>query len=98
MADTLIRKQIYLPKRQNLLLKRLSRERGVSEAEIIRQALDRETEIRSTVIRRNIAAWTKILQFVRERKETTRDGAPWQWNRQELYDERESRWFKSNAE
>jgi hypothetical protein len=34
----MIRKQIYISKRQEQLLKRLSQARGVSEAEIIRNA------------------------------------------------------------
>ena len=42
MTTHMVRKQIYIHKRQNTLLKRLSQARGVSEAEIIRQAIDRE--------------------------------------------------------
>jgi hypothetical protein len=42
MSDLMIRKQFYLYRRQNQLLKRLAEQRGVSEAEIIRQALERE--------------------------------------------------------
>ena len=38
----MLRKQIYIEKRQQALLKRLAKKRGVSEAEIIRQAIDRE--------------------------------------------------------
>ena len=39
MGDVMVRKQIYLPRRQNQLVKRLAKQRGVSEAEVIRQAL-----------------------------------------------------------
>ncbi len=42
MGDKMVRKQIYLTRQQNLLLKRLAKESGVSESEIIRQALERE--------------------------------------------------------
>lgn len=38
---TKIRKQIYLEPNQEVLLKRLSSVSGVSEAELIRQAIDR---------------------------------------------------------
>jgi hypothetical protein len=38
----MLRKQFYIHKRQHILLKRLSQARGVSEAEIIRQAIERE--------------------------------------------------------
>ena len=42
MSETMVRKQIYITKRQDALLKRLAKQRGVSEAEVIRQALERE--------------------------------------------------------
>jgi hypothetical protein len=42
MGEKMIRKQFYLTQQQNLLLKRLAKERGVSESEVIRQALERE--------------------------------------------------------
>ena len=35
----MVRKQFYIHKRQQILLKRLSQARGVSEAEIVRQAI-----------------------------------------------------------
>ena len=37
MATNMVRKQIYIQKRQETLQKRLSQARGLSEAEIIRQ-------------------------------------------------------------
>lgn len=40
MATTMVRKQIYLPQRQNRKLKALAELRGCSEAEVIRDALD----------------------------------------------------------
>ena len=42
MTTNMVRKQIYIPRRQNALLKRLSQARGLSEAEIIRQAIEKE--------------------------------------------------------
>jgi hypothetical protein len=42
MGDNIVRKQIYLTQQQNLLLKRLAKERGLSESEVIRQALENE--------------------------------------------------------
>ena len=38
----MVRKQFYIHKRQHILQKRLSQTRGVSEAEIVRQAIERE--------------------------------------------------------
>ena len=40
----MVRKQIYIPKRQQLLLKRKAKAVGISEAELIRQAIDRNLE------------------------------------------------------
>src|SRR5919108_5564372 len=41
MAATMIRKQVYLSREQDRKLKRLAAGRGCTEAEIIREALDR---------------------------------------------------------
>ena len=38
----MLRKQIYLPKRQQAQLRRLAKAHGISEAEIVRQAFARE--------------------------------------------------------
>ena len=46
MSEFMMRKQIYLPRRQNIMLKRLAIERGVSEAEVMRQELYQEREAR----------------------------------------------------
>ena len=40
MSEPMVWKQIYLPRRHNLTLKRLAKQRGISEAEVIRQALE----------------------------------------------------------
>ena len=45
MSKHMIRKQIYLLRRHNLTLKRLAKQRGISEAEVIRQALEREAAL-----------------------------------------------------
>jgi Arc/MetJ-type ribon-helix-helix transcriptional regulator len=40
MAETMIRKQVYLERAQDAKLKRLARERGCTESELIREAVD----------------------------------------------------------
>ncbi len=98
MSEAMIRKQIYLPKRQNILLKRLANQRGVSEAEIIRQALAREAEAPNP-LQDSEKAFAQMLAFAEARKAKYADqGEPFQWNRNELYEEREARWFKPEAE
>jgi hypothetical protein len=87
----MVRKQFYIQKRQHLLLKRLSQTRGVSEAEIIRQAIEREAigaSSRPSLPDRD--AWEEILDFVETRKALgPEQGKPYQWNRQDAYEERE---------
>jgi len=45
---TMVRKQVYLEPRQEATLKQLARERGVTEAEIVRRAIDREVDVTSS--------------------------------------------------
>ena len=90
MGEVMIRKQLYLPKRLNQFLKRAARQRGVSESEVIRQALERDESVASYQVREGEAAWKEILRYVNERKaEYGGQGKPVQWNRQELYEEPE---------
>jgi hypothetical protein len=42
MGEKMVCKQFYLTQQQNLLLKRLAKERGVSGSEVIRNALECE--------------------------------------------------------
>ncbi len=90
----MIRKQIYIPKHQEARLKRLAKARGVSEAEIIRQAIDQQLSGgASHSFRPDPRAWEQAYQFMlslqakgplpnRRRK----------WTREELYEERLSRY------
>ena len=98
----MVRKQFYIHKRQQVLLKRLSQARGVSEAEIVRQAIERETAGASLLpTPPDRAAWEEIVHFVEARKALTpgSEGAkPYQWNREDAYQERESRFQNSYTE
>ena len=99
MMTQMVRKQIYIQKRQNLLLKRLAQARGVSEAEVIRQALEREfTGENKQVAEADVTAMEDFLEFAISRRTLPRTGKPYQWNRQEIYEERESRWFRDREE
>lgn len=100
MSEPMIRKQIYLPRRQNLLLKRLAKQRGVSEAEVIRQALEREADVNTPVGRESKKVLDNLVAFARDLRKQPEltQGEPLRWNRQELYEERESRWLKDQPE
>ena len=87
-----VRKQIYLDQRQNRQLKRLAEARGVSEAEIVRQLIASQAEATAaSALPPDRAAWEAILEFSRQRAQSGVAGEPYKWNRDEIYEERESR-------
>jgi len=95
----MVRKQFYIHERQQILLRRLSQARGVSEAEIVRQAIEREaTGVAPQSPLTDRAAWEEIVEFVEARKALGADGEPYQWNRQDAYEEREGRLPTTHAE
>ena len=89
MSQMMVRKQIYLPRRQNQVLKRLAKQRGVSEAEVIRQALEREAQTTSYPAHADEDGWKRIHQFIKERQAAYSGvGKPVAWDREELYEDR----------
>jgi hypothetical protein len=99
MTTHMVRKQIYIHKRHDLLLKRLSQTRGVSEAEVIRQAIERETSgepLQTTAGDRS--AWQELVIFLEARQAAAVGGKPYRWNREDIYTERESRWLRDREE
>lgn len=90
----MIRKQIYLEKRQESMLERLAKARGISVAEIIRQAIDREFNPGTTRRKqRDPEAWARArrvmlaLQAQGPLPRRTRN-----WKRDDLYEDRLSRY------
>lgn len=84
-VERMIRKQVYIDSRHDAQLKRLVRERGVTEAQIIREAL----ELYDTAPRlqpRNLSAWESERRFIEDR---VKDGAPAgsrTWSREDLHE------------
>lgn len=62
---TLVRKQIYIKPDQERSLKRLAHETGATEAEIIREALDRHAEA-APLPRRDLSVWKQERAFIKE--------------------------------
>ncbi|PTL37009.1 hypothetical protein CLG94_01725 [Candidatus Methylomirabilis limnetica] len=58
-----VRKQIYLDPHHAQLLKQLARDLGVSEAALIRQAVDQQAA-HLTPLRRDPAAWQQERAFI----------------------------------
>jgi len=95
----MIRKQIYIPKRQQTVLKRMARARGISEAELIRQAIDQQTlgdNLRATASDHD--AWEKALQFMLALyAQGPVNDQPRQWKREDAYEDRQSRYDRHSG-
>lgn len=91
----MVRKQIYIEERHERLLKRISKARGVSEAEVIRQAIEQGTLGKKLpLLTPDQAAWDKIVRFANSRKALPPSARPYRWNRLDTYGEREKRFTK----
>jgi hypothetical protein len=91
MAE-MVRKQVYIQKRQEHFLKRLSKAQGISEAEVIRRAIEREnTGEKRDLPAPDHTAWEDILRFVGSRKSLRTEKSPYRWNRGDVYGDREKR-------
>lgn len=89
----MIRKQIYIAKRQQLLLARLTKVRGLSESEVIRQAIEHEATGGYTPdIEPDAGNLNDLIEFALSRREIGSYGEPLQWNREDAYSERLDRY------
>ncbi len=89
----MIRKQIYIAKKHQIILKRLAKSRGISEAEVIRQALEHEDAGGVSLVGTSEKnALDKIIAFAMNRRKLDTAAEPYQWNREEIYNERLDRY------
>jgi hypothetical protein len=84
MMSVKIRKQIYIEPRQEAILKRLARETGLSEAEFIRQTIDRQAQI-LRLAKHNPAAWERERAFIRDLIQQGVVSGSRTWRREELH-------------
>ena len=92
MTTQMVRKQIYIQKRQETLLKRLSQARGLSVAEIIRQAIEREIAGEpGQPAFLSLSAMEDFTRLALSKRSQGKKTEPYRWNREEIYSERESR-------
>jgi hypothetical protein len=85
----MIRKQLYIEERQEAALKHLAARRGVTEAEVVREAIDRAEALAEPAHRPDPTAWTEFEAFVRRlRRRAVAPPAARRWTRDELYAER----------
>jgi hypothetical protein len=88
MAD-MVRKQVYLTQRQVAFLKRLAKRRGVSETEIMRQAIEREAAAEDVRLDSPpTSALNELVQAALERRDHGLTGEPYHWRREDAYEER----------
>lgn len=89
----MVRKQIYIEERQEDLLKRQARSRRASEAQLIREAIDRQVAGGYARSLPDPHAWEEAVQFMRSLAQpgNEREPAARTWTRDELYEERLSR-------
>jgi hypothetical protein len=89
----MIRKQIYIARRQQILLTRLTKARGLSESEVIRQAIEHEAAGGYTQeVEPDVDSLDKLIEFALSRRKLGITGEPLQWNREDIYSERLDRY------
>ncbi len=83
---TKIRKQIYINPEQQFFLKRMSTNQKISEAAIIRLAIDRYAQTHQ-INNSNQAAWENELAYIEQLITLGPVSGGRSWNREDLYDE-----------
>lgn len=80
-----IRKQIYIEPHQEYLLKAIAQKAGISEAEIIRQAIDLHLG-RVTTPQTDLAHWEAEKEFIAQMKTRPTQPGSRDWKREDLYE------------
>ena len=91
----MVRKQIYIEPHQEQLLKRRAAELQISEAELVRRAIDqigRASTILPSDLR--IRAWEEEKAFIEKHRKMNVPQTGRSWTRDELYDERLERYSR----
>ncbi len=82
---TKIRKQIYIEPHQDIRLKQLAQELGLSEAELIRQAIEQQTQ-RLFKPRPDPQAWEQERAYIQDLLAQGPVSGGRTWQREALYD------------
>jgi hypothetical protein len=83
-----VRKQVYIESYQESALKRFSERTGLSEAEVIRQAIDQHIQQKHTSrsVMRDPRAWERARKFAEELMAKGPVPGGRTWRREDLYD------------
>ncbi len=95
MTTDMVRKQFYITQEQQNILHHLTKQRGKSESEIIRQAIERESNIQETNSSED--ELTIFDQLIKDAlSNPKRPGDHYKFNREEIYQERQTRWIRED--
>ncbi len=89
----MIRKQVYLERDQDRLLKQRSKMLGVTESDLIRQGIIQLSQ-QPVATPLDRQAWQAELKFIKRRGRLKADIHARRWTRRELYDERLGRFSR----
>jgi hypothetical protein len=93
----MVRKQIYIQKNQEARLKKVAEERGVSEAEIIRRALETELKRAGYRLAYDNEAMQRLHKAMLDQdKKPPVPQKKRDWTREDLYEERMKRYDHSS--
>ena len=81
----MVRKQVYIERRQDRHLKALAKSLGVTEAALIRQGIDRGLAALSPP-RPDPEAWKEVVRFIEGRERKRIPKGKRRWTREDLYD------------
>jgi hypothetical protein len=96
----MIRKQIYIRSQQQKLLARLAKSLGISEAEVIRQALDDKLSVGQSRVRSvtqdRMQALDEVLAFAHKlHAKGALANRSRSWTREDLYEDRIGKYVKN---
>ncbi len=87
MMPRLIRKQLYLEPVQDALVKEWAAKRGLSEAEVVREALNLYAATAQLRLPRNPAAWAEEKAFLEAQGRQETVPGRREWEREDLYED-----------
>ena len=83
----MVRKQIYIEREQEAFLKRRAQQLGVSEAELVREAIARAASVPIGAVP-DLRAWEEERSFIERARCLDAPQTGRTWTRDELYEER----------
>jgi hypothetical protein len=86
-AVAMVRKQLYLERQHDERLKTLARASGRSEADLVREAVERYGTGTSVDVAPDPRAWQEAVAFMRSLTRRRRAGRPHAASRQQVYEE-----------